>query len=193
MKKIVLGLLVSIFLISCKEVKKPTQEASARATDCITLEEYDLLNTPEERSEWLEMNGNKVCKDVLFKAIIEDHTIAEDSIESMSNKSFKITWGELDKFLGTMLYDEYLSFEFDANKDIKNIIKVDDFTLEVPCFSAPFFRSIAEKDGLEPDSVIEFKRAVKTNKMPIILVITNGKSIRGFYDYSNEPKLNDPL
>lgn len=205
MKKTVLFLFLSLVMIGCKDEKneKPSEKAAEETQmlrpndhECLTLEQYDLLPTTEEKEDWLRKYGKAVCDNILFEATLKTHTIKTGEFTPNPSGSLKKDWSDIESMTKQYsVYDRYLSFDVDpVKKKINSIIIVPTFDKKISCYSLALLRAIAKENNGSNISFEFIYATIKAGKETIIMKVTdlNGKS--SYYDYSDEPmKKNDPI
>ncbi|MGH2666516.1 hypothetical protein [Flavobacterium sp.] len=194
MKKTILFLFLSLVMVGCKpsnddpNPSQPGTAATANPVNCIDLTDYHTKVTQEEKAEWLRKNGENVCESVLFHEIEGTHLISnpEEIEETVGTTGLKMKWGEIKNFIGTSVYNAYISFDIDPNRNITGIKMIPKFDPKTTCYSLPLFRSIAAKNTLKDTDLFEFKDARVGTVQTVVIKVSNSITA-AYYDYSDEP------
>ena len=207
MKKTALFLILSLVTMGCKKDEKtsidppglPAKVLNDRQ-ECLDLTEYKKLNDlpdgPEKdliKADWLRKYGKGVCIETLYKYAIGTHYMGEIPFKIGEGEPLIVSWEDLKKLTDSFsVYEKYVSFKLDDSKKIIGIDTVPQFNKKIPCYSLALFRSIA-KENTGYNISFKFTWAVvgTKNKETIIFEVINGKEPYSFFDFSDEPGIDE--
>ncbi|MGK4568493.1 hypothetical protein [Flavobacterium sp. 3HN19-14] len=187
MKKTIL-LSFAFFTAVCCDCKCPTDDNTQ--TDkpiraCVSITSYPNNTDPNTGAAWLRANGEEICYDDTFRAVVKQaHVYALNIADINTAKTpLPLTRADFESMTsGISNYGCYIGFNI-VNGQISSFKRVAVFTPNAEVYSIPFLRALFY-DGT-PQLTFLYARRNGTER---IFVKVDGSSSPIFYDFSDHPR-----
>ncbi|WP_309640699.1 hypothetical protein [Flavobacterium sp.] len=188
MKRIIGLLVVILALQGCKKNQETTAPLPLlKATDCITLLDYDKLKTNQEKADWLVKQGSLVCDSILYPRETEHEVLATDVSVPTSANPYTMSWRAFQTLIGTTVYEKYVGFELDSINNVTKVLMVPKYSETVTTYSVPLFRSVGIKYQFSETTNLEFVTATVKDESKVVIRFKDQSGMFVYYDMGAKP------
>jgi hypothetical protein len=106
---------------------------------------------------------------------------------SNNAKPYPMKWTDLEKLMGTTIYEKYIGFEYDVDSNVSKVILIPLFLENGYSYSVPLFRSIGLKYTFDAKSELEFIPAKVQGNNAIVIRFKDNNGAMVYYDFGERP------